>query len=177
MVLKGLTLSEYASDNSNVRGGSAWKRNRDAINTRKKELKTKGLTDEIYYQSLLNLKLILDKNKFIAKEREDIKAIEKAETKAKEKAKSIKTRHLTNNEKNKVISAAKDGLYDPYSAKIGKITVLSNQYGCVTVNAKNRFGGYTGNKQIVVAKIEGEWLAATSIDSPHVVCIALLHKM
>ena len=69
-------------------------------------------------------------------------------------------------------AAVKKDLKDPDSAKFGKITIFTakdkkDQKGntinaaCATVNAKNGFGGYTGDKQAYLLKIDGEWTFVT----------------
>ena len=54
------------------------------------------------------------------------------------------------------------GLKDPDSAKFGKFSlagkVQGNQAACLTVNAKNSFGGYTGDAQAIMTKMEGKWV-------------------
>ena len=48
-------------------------------------------------------------------------------------------------------------LKDPDSAKFGKFTKVGENHACMTVNAKNSMGGYTGDKQAFLKKEEGKW--------------------
>lgn len=49
------------------------------------------------------------------------------------------------------------GLKDPDSAKFGKFTLVSENLACLTVNAKNSMGGYTGDKEAFLKKVGGKW--------------------
>ena len=46
-------------------------------------------------------------------------------------------------------------LKDPASAKFGKFSLAGKKGACLTVNAKNSMGGYTGDQQAYLLK-EGE---------------------
>lgn len=75
-----------------------------------------------------------------------------------------------------VEGAVKAYLLDPDSAKIGEITIVETEDGkqaCATTNAKNRFGGYTGNKQISLSYDDeaGVWEAITSWEWSHDMCV------
>ncbi len=56
--------------------------------------------------------------------------------------------------------AVRGSLKDPESAKFGEHAVLDDKFACMTVNAKNSMGGYTGNQQALLAKKDGEWIVA-----------------
>lgn len=81
-------------------------------------------------------------------------------------------------------AAVKKDLKDPDSAKFGKITIFTakdkkDQKGntinaaCATVNAKNGFGGYTGDKQAYLLKIDGEWTFVTFVGDSHALCVRI----
>lgn len=80
-----------------------------------------------------------------------------------------------------VKEAVRKGLVDPDSAKFGKITIFDQkskdgkveQGACVTVNAKNSFGGYVGEKQLYLSKTDDGWLYIMSLDIGHGLCVAL----
>ncbi|MXP47419.1 hypothetical protein GRI43_08500 [Altererythrobacter luteolus] len=79
-------------------------------------------------------------------------------------------------EKAAVENAVRGFLIDPDSAKFGEITIVETSDGrkaCVTTNAKNRMGGYTGDKQISLFYDEeaGVWKAVTSWDWSHEMCL------
>lgn len=48
-------------------------------------------------------------------------------------------------------------LKDPDSARFGVLTQVTPDKYCVTVNAKNSMGGYTGNQEAIVVKLNGAW--------------------
>lgn len=55
--------------------------------------------------------------------------------------------------------AVKAGLKDPDSAEFGAIDVREGpggKWACVTVNARNSFGGYTGDQQVKLTYVEGK---------------------
>lgn len=55
--------------------------------------------------------------------------------------------------------AVKQILKDPSSASFGKLTRLDDKHACLTVNAKNSFGGYSGGQEAWLAKANGKWVA------------------
>ena len=71
-------------------------------------------------------------------------------------------------------------LKDPESAKFGEFSVVTSdsnmQTACLAVNARNSFGGYVGEQQASLFKINGKWLLAgmahSSVD--HAECKFLL---
>lgn len=77
-----------------------------------------------------------------------------------------------------VKDAVREGLIDPESARFGEISYSDKgERACVEVNAKNRMGGYTGDKQMVVAKFEGEWTPIDDIELSHETCVELINRM
>lgn len=48
-------------------------------------------------------------------------------------------------------------LKDPDSARFGEVTQVAKDKFCVTINAKNSMGGYTGNQESMVIKLNGAW--------------------
>jgi hypothetical protein len=62
-------------------------------------------------------------------------------------------------------------LKDPDSAKFGKFTKIEDKVACLTVNAKNSMGGYTGNKQVSLVKNDGKWSVVTITDLSHDECL------
>ena len=128
----------------------------------------------------------------LAEEEARTKAMDEARAKADaslEKEKELRTkvsaslflRNPTGSEKSKIIAAVKETLIDPYSAKFGKITILSSKqsktadFACVTFNSKNRFGGYVGTRQIEVMRLDDEWSTIKVVNVPHDDCINEWH--
>jgi len=48
-------------------------------------------------------------------------------------------------------------LKDPDSAKFGTIRDLHDKKACITVNARNAYGGYTGDQQAILIKTGNKW--------------------
>ena len=115
-------------------------------------------------------KLALEKEEFrqqeLARKKEETRQIEetrqKEETQQKEKIRrnnelNKKLRVATSNERATIIDAIKKTLFDADTAKFGEMQLIPNHFACASVNAKNRFGGYTGFKEIILTYIEGKW--------------------
>ena len=68
-------------------------------------------------------------------------------------------------------SAVLAGLKDPDSAKFAKFTEINEKLACLTVNAKNSMGGYTGDQQAYLKKINGKWDFQFALDVSHGFCI------
>ena len=60
--------------------------------------------------------------------------------------------------------AVSSSLKDPDSAKFGEFSIITPAPGleaaCLTVNARNSYGGYVGDRQASLIKINGEWVTA-----------------
>lgn len=58
-----------------------------------------------------------------------------------------------------VTDAVRSGLKDPASAEFGAIDIREGpggKWACVTVNARNAFGGYTGDQQVKLTYVNGQ---------------------
>ena len=72
--------------------------------------------------------------------------------------------------------AVSDSLKDPSSAKFGEFTLV-NDKACLTVNARNGFGGYTGDQQALLLKAENTWLVVTiEKNATHNECVKVISK-
>lgn len=69
--------------------------------------------------------------------------------------KSVSPAQVT--EEDKMQAAVRASLKDPDSAKFGKMTQVNERKACLTVNAKNALGGYTGDQQAYLMKSESKW--------------------
>ncbi len=69
--------------------------------------------------------------------------------------------------------AVLENLKDPDSAKFGKFSQVGESLACLTVNAKNSMGGYTGDKQAFLKKIDGKWEFITTQEISHDMCIQM----
>lgn len=68
-------------------------------------------------------------------------------------------------------------LKDPDSAKFGQITIGKKNSGytiaaCATFNAKNSFGGFTGDQQAYLEKEGDTWLLKQITEWSHRICTA-----
>ncbi len=54
-------------------------------------------------------------------------------------------------------AAVRHSLKDPASAQFGPLTVVAPGHACQSVNARNSYGGYTGTRQAIMARIDGQW--------------------
>jgi hypothetical protein len=76
---------------------------------------------------------------------------------------------------NDIEEAVKANLNDPESAQFGKITIAETSEGkkaCATVNSKNQFGGYVGDRQFVLNfdKLGQEWRVIEEFSGDHGSC-------
>jgi hypothetical protein len=81
-----------------------------------------------------------------------------------------------------VKDAVKENLIDPGSVEFGEITIVDGAFGklaCATVNARNSFGGYTGEQQIMLKHMdEAGWMwAGESPSGSHEGCIRFITDM
>lgn len=76
-----------------------------------------------------------------------------------------------------VQAAIRARLKDPASAQFGAITVVAPNRACQTVNARNGFGGYTGDKQAFVMKLDGNWHALKIEEVSHSNCVAIMKEI
>lgn len=67
-------------------------------------------------------------------------------------------------------------LKDPDSAKFGNFVQIGDSYACLTVNAKNSLGGYTGDQQALLEKSDGKWIAFSITDVSQDFCVNYLKK-
>lgn len=78
-------------------------------------------------------------------------------------------------------SAAKDAilknLKDPYSARFGSFTQINNELACYTVNARNSYGGYVGNREAFLSKIGGKWYVINFNEMGHNSCVNMQKRI
>lgn len=67
--------------------------------------------------------------------------------------------------------AALGSLKDPDSAKFGKFTQVNDHRACLTVNARNSMGGYTGDQQAFLLKVKDKWEVMFFQDVSHDFCV------
>jgi hypothetical protein len=64
-----------------------------------------------------------------------------------------------------------NNLEEPALAKIGEYTAVGKKFACITVNASNSFGGYIGDQEAVVTRIDDLWIYIGLKDISHESCI------
>lgn len=64
-------------------------------------------------------------------------------------------------------------LKDPGSARFGSYVLVDETHACMTVNAKNSMGGYTGDQQAFMKKVEGKWNFVLSDDVSQEWCVEM----
>jgi hypothetical protein len=67
--------------------------------------------------------------------------------------------------------AVLEHLKDPDSARFGLFTQVDELVACLTVNAKNSVGGYIGNEQALLKRIDGKWEFYAVQDISHDECV------
>jgi len=67
-------------------------------------------------------------------------------------------------------------LKDPDSAKFGEYTQIDAKFACLTVNARNSYGGYTGDRQAFLGKLGKDWFVLDIHEVSHGRCITILKK-
>lgn len=124
-----------------------------------------------------------------AKQRQDREAIQRQELEAKQRQENEKAVRVSKNtalakirkanaqEKVLITNAISNNLFDAESARYRDIYLIPNSYACAEVNAKNRFGGYTGFQQIVAAFIDKDWFYVSSLKDNPVSCLDLITNM
>lgn len=68
-------------------------------------------------------------------------------------------------------------LIDPDSVKFGETTLIGEDAACITVNAKNTMGGYTGNKELYLRKMNNAWIVGNTSDVSHEDCVEAAKKV
>jgi hypothetical protein len=68
-------------------------------------------------------------------------------------------------------------LKDPDSAKFGQFTNIHDKAACLTVNAKNSMGGYTGDKQASLMKFSEKWKLLDIDKLSHEQCVKIMTKV
>lgn len=101
-----------------------------------------------------------------------------ADVEASSKTKTIAMiRKATKQERSLIISAVNKTLFDSESARYREVYLIPNSLACVEVNAKNRFGGYTGFQNVVVAYVEGFWFSLDPLKNSPLSCFDLIAEM
>ena len=72
--------------------------------------------------------------------------------------------------------AVMERLKDPDSAKFGQFTNINDEAACLTVNARNSMGGYTGDQQAFLLKEKEKWLVVSIDNLSHKMCVEILSK-
>lgn len=90
---------------------------------------------------------------------------------------SSKISQVGNDFESEAKKAVISNLKDPDSAKFGKFTLVDNRGACLTVNARNAFGGYTGDQQATLIKTKGEWDVVAIDALSHETCLTIVKQV
>lgn len=83
----------------------------------------------------------------------------------------------SNSEESVAQKAVLGRLKDPDSAKFGKFTVAGKKGACLTVNARNSMGGYTGSQQAFLLRKGSTWEVVTvEADLSHEQCVQVMSE-
>ncbi len=72
--------------------------------------------------------------------------------------------------------AVRARLKDPDSAEFGQFTAVNDNAGCLTVNARNSMGGYTGDKQASLIRNGGNWTVVDMSSISHEQCLDVVRQ-
>ncbi|GAD62494.1 hypothetical protein [Aquipseudomonas alcaligenes] len=106
----------------------------------------------------------------------ELPAASKAEPKPVKAQPSIRVRKASQSERVQLAKSVGSALKDADSAKYAEMDVIPKKFACVSVNAKNSFGGYTGFKSVLVAYIDIDWFYLQEVGS-HSLCHTVMTKM
>lgn len=94
-----------------------------------------------------------------------------------DKAPNRPNRAQPGSDEEKIQEAVRARLKDPASAQFGTLTILNPTRACQTVNARNAYGGYVGDRQAFVVKLEGMWIAVGIEEVSHVRCLEVIKQL
>lgn len=83
-------------------------------------------------------------------------------------------REANSKERSAIIDAVSKTLFDPESARYREVHLIPGSLACVKVNAKNRFGGYTGFQSMVAAFVGERWYSMHSLSDTNISCFDLI---
>lgn len=76
--------------------------------------------------------------------------------------------------------AVRKSLKDPESAEFGAFDISiekdNKKWACLTVNARNSFGGYTGDQEAMLTQENGKWEVVSTVDWSHSQCLEAAKK-
>lgn len=73
--------------------------------------------------------------------------------------------------------AVRRSMRDPQSALFGQLSLVVPDGACQTVNGRNSMGGYTGNQQAILKKLEGRWFTVGIHDISNTRCIEVVKEL
>jgi hypothetical protein len=114
------------------------------------------------------------------RQRELAEAARKKEAELKDSAKKrarAMIRAANPQERASITNAVAKTLFDAESARYGEVRLIPQSHACVEVNAKNRFGGYTGFQSVVATYIKGTWYSIQSLRDLPISCLDLIAEL
>lgn len=156
--LKAISLSKGGQALSADKTSEEWTRNQAAARQLAEVLLSVGVPESVLDRSLENLLAVLAPTR-------------------QSKPQSNRPIAVTGGEQAKIRAAVREVLNDPESGRFGALSLVRSDRACQTVNAKNKFGGYTGDQQAMVLKLEGRWYALHVADVSHDQCLTVVKDM
>lgn len=84
------------------------------------------------------------------------------------------------NDRTQIIAAIRQKMIDPSSLRVISIVMYRPINGvkgaCAVINAKNRFGGYTGNQSMIIYHEQGQWRAGSASDMLNCDDLSEIHR-
>lgn len=106
--------------------------------------------------------------------KEEREAAERREKAAIAKSRSM-IRVANSQERASLAKVLERDLFDAESARYRDLQVIPRSWACVEVNAKNRFGGYTGFQFFAMQFVDGAWVTMQKIE--YVSCLDVIARL
>lgn len=101
------------------------------------------------------------------KQNSELQTTKKIENNAADRQAVISARKASKSERAQLISSVDSVLKDSESARYADMDVIPKKYACVSVNAKNSFGGYIGFSSMLMAYISNTWIYILKVDEQY----------
>jgi len=162
-----VVLNRYFSERNHEKGTTVWSRNSQTLDDLQRILTDSGISADTLAESARELEMVLPNNP-PAKSVAGGKSLARSGNTKKGEI----PRPASVIGRQSIIEAVSQDLKDPSSARYGEITVFNGR-ACATVNAKNSFGGYTGNQQAMAlySKESSRWISVLIQGVSHSSCI------
>lgn len=121
---------------------------------------------KVSYDKKQKAKVVAEQMLAVKLEKEKAEKLEQIERERAEQAEKLKRSQSIASPvdiMSRIQANVRNSLKDPDSAKFGQFFEVDSENACIGVNAKNAFGGYTGEKFISLMKSQnGDWVVTSS---------------